>query len=145
MGLGLSNAQNVEISDTTFLYALINSGVDINGDSLISISEAEAVNGLNVALAGIHDMTGIEKFVNLDTLECYNNPITNLDVSNCTALKYLDVSAYCGFVFCSEGILKTLDVSNNPTLEELYCRDNLLTSLDVSDYASLRILECGGN
>lgn len=142
----LSMAQNVSIPDTAFLYALIEEGVDVNGDSLISISEAEAITKVYVPFAPIYDMTGIEKFVNLDTLICYNTPLTSLDVSNCTALKYLDVSARCYFVGpCGKGVLKTLDVSNNPTLEELYCDGNMLTSLDVPDYTALKELNCGGN
>jgi hypothetical protein len=53
MGLGLSNAQNVEISDTVFLYALVDVGVDTDGDSLISYSEAEEINSLHFINKGI--------------------------------------------------------------------------------------------
>lgn len=35
----------------------------------------------------ISDLTGIEKFVNLETLYCSFYPLTNLDVSNNTALE----------------------------------------------------------
>ena len=34
----------------------------------------------------ISDMTGIEAFVNLDTLYCNDNQLTSLDVSGCIAL-----------------------------------------------------------
>jgi len=68
--IGLSNAQNVEIPDTAFLYGIIEEGVDINGDRLISYGEAEAVTNLAVFKKGISDMTGIEASVNLDTLDC---------------------------------------------------------------------------
>jgi Leucine-rich repeat (LRR) protein len=68
-----SNAQNVNIPDTAFLYALIDESVDTNGDSLISYAEAEAVTYLEFSYKIISDMTGIEAFINLDTLDCYHN------------------------------------------------------------------------
>jgi Leucine-rich repeat (LRR) protein len=138
-------SQYVTIPDSAFLYALIGEGVDTDGDSLISINEAEAVNGLYISNAGIHDMTGIEEFVKLDTLICEINPIYSLDVSNCISLKYLDVSHVCGFSGCGKSILKTLDISNNPALEELYCSGNRLTSLDLSGCNSLKKVYCSEN
>ena len=45
---GPSKAQNVEIPDTDFLYALIKEGVDTDEDSLISCAEAEAVISLKL-------------------------------------------------------------------------------------------------
>ena len=88
-------SQTVSIPDTAFLYALIDEGVDTNGDSLISYSEAEAITSLDLggghwSSRNISDMTGIEAFISLDTLICQNNKLTSLDVSNNTALTYLD-------------------------------------------------------
>ena len=134
--IGLSNAQNVEIPDTAFLYALINEGVDTNGDSLISYTEAEVITYLQVDDEDISDMTGIESFINLDTLYCRWNELTSLDLSNCTALKTLD---------CMYNQLISLDVSNNTILTELICYDNQLTSLDVSNCIALESLSCEYN
>ena len=134
--IGLSNAQNVEIPDTAFLYALINEGVDTNGDSLISYTEAEVITYLQVDDEDISDMTGIESFINLDTLYCSWNELTSLDLSNCTALKTLD---------CMYNQLISLDVSNNTILTELICYDNQLTSLDVSNCIALESLSCEYN
>jgi hypothetical protein len=66
----------VDIPDNAFLKALIEEGVDTNGDSMISSEEAEAVISLNVGsryLVGdewyfrdrIKSLDGIEAFVNL--------------------------------------------------------------------------------
>ena len=110
MVAGLSNAQNVEIPDTMFLYALIEKGVDTDEDSLISNTEAEAITYLIVSSSGISDITGVEAFVNLDLLYCNLNQLTSLDVSNNTALERLNVS---------ENDLTSLDVSNNSSLVEL--------------------------
>ena len=82
MVVGLFNAQNVEIPDTRFLYALIEKGVDTDEDSLIGNTEAEAISYLIISSLGISDITGIEAFVNLDLLYCNRNNLTSLDVSN---------------------------------------------------------------
>ncbi len=153
----------VEIPDTAFLYALIEEGVDTNGDSLISYAEAEAKTTLQVSGRGISDMTGIEAFINLDSLLCGNNSLTNLEVSNCEVLSYLDCRANqitnlniagckilkylrCGSdYFYSGNHLASLDVSNNTILEGLYCAGNQLTNLDITNLVSLKKLRCADN
>ena len=64
----ISNAQNVNIPDANFKNALISAGVDTNEDGEISYAEAEAITYLDVSSKNISDMTGIEAFINLDTL-----------------------------------------------------------------------------
>jgi poly(3-hydroxybutyrate) depolymerase len=133
---------SVYIPDTAFLYALIEEGVDTNGDNLISFEEAEAIISLNFNRGGgqnclnpdgIKSLDGIEAFINLDTLKCSSNGIRSLDLSNNTALTYLD---------CSENPITNLDVSYCPLLEELYCEANKLTSLDLSNNPVLKVLNC---
>ncbi|MBA7527998.1 Internalin J [subsurface metagenome] len=126
----------VKIPDNNFLNALIALGIDTNGDGVISTAEAEVITSLNVNNWFIQDLKGIESFINLDTLYCMNNHLTTLDISNCTALKWLS---------CSNNQLSILDVSNNTTLEELFCYNNQLTTLDVSNNTILTILSCGLN
>lgn len=75
------NDPPVKIDDPSFLNALIRIGVDINGDSIISYYEADKITSLKVNSENISDMTGIEAFVNLDTLLCYNNQLNSLDLS----------------------------------------------------------------
>ena len=58
----------VNIPDNNFLNALIELGVDTNGDGKISPEEAEVITYLDVSGNSISDLTGIEKFINLDTL-----------------------------------------------------------------------------
>ena len=103
----------VYIPDTAFLHALIEEGVDTNGDDEISYTEAEAITYLDVSSEHISDMTGIEAFVNLEYLGCESNQLTSLDVSN------------------------------NLDLESLSCSNNLLTSLDVSNLVNLRGADWG--
>jgi Leucine-rich repeat (LRR) protein len=84
----------VNIEDNNFLKALTEQGVDTDGDGFISQSEAEVITSQDVSDDSISGMTGIEAFVNLDTLKCSNNQITSLDFSE----KYLSDR----FVLCRE-------------------------------------------
>jgi len=108
----------VTIPDNNFLSALINLGVDTNGDGIICSQEAEAITFLDVKHKSIADMTGIEAFVNLERLECGGNQLSKLDVSNNTALTEL---------YCWRNQLTALDVSNNTALTVLDCWRNQLT------------------
>ena len=155
--IGLSNAQNVEIPDTAFLYALIDVEVDTSGDSLISNAEAELIISLDVSERGIVDMTGIEAFIMLDSLDCNNNSITSLDLSknemlrvvNCTRndLTSLDVSnnTLLEWLHCWSNDLTSLDVSNNTVLEALYIQGNQIDTLDLLNNTALTFLRCRGN
>ena len=75
-------------------------------------------------------------FSNLEYLDCCGNGITNLDLSNNTALTYLNLG---------NNQLTNLDISKNTALTELGCAINHLTSLDVSNNTALTHLDCGYN
>ena len=77
-------SQNVAIPDTAFLYELIDVRVENNNDSLISYTEAEVVKNINLFKKNIHELTGVEAFTNLESLECFFNQFTYLDISNNT-------------------------------------------------------------
>ena len=163
-----SLCEHVPIPDTAFLYALIEEGVDTNEDSLISYSEAESVTSLNVEEGFselISDLTGIEAFKNLDSLNCSRNRIRSLDVTSCTKLKYLkcgDTYGYFGpqnqitnldltknselsHLDCSGNLIDSLVLSKNTALSYLACSGNNLISLDLSDNTALHYLDCSGN
>ncbi len=126
----------VVIPDNNFRNVLIESGFDQNGDGFFDYDEAAMVISLNVSYDSIADMTGIEAFVNLDTLNCSGNQLASLDVSKSLALKTL---------YCQGNALTSLDLSQNTVLELLHCGDNQLTSLKVSNYPILRWLYCNNN
>ncbi len=139
LGFSPVYSQNVNIPDSIFFYRLIDYGVDTNGDGQISYEEAAAVNHLNVSSWGwwqIKSITGIEAFVNLETLICSSNLLTSLNVSGCTALKQLD---------CSGNKLVHLNISGCTDLKVLHCDDNLLDTLDISGHTALQELKCSGN
>ncbi|MEZ5049033.1 MAG: hypothetical protein R2766_05225 [Saprospiraceae bacterium] len=52
----------VDIPDPNFKQALIDEGVDTNGDGEIQVSEAEVVDSLSIYDFKIEDLTGIEFF-----------------------------------------------------------------------------------
>lgn len=126
----------INITDANFLNALIALGADTDGDGKISSTEAETITSLNVSKDSISDMTGLELFVNLESLDCGYNQITKLDVSKNFALIELD---------CRYNQLTTLNVSNNTVLKRLNCSGNKLKILDVSNNADLRYLGCSSN
>ncbi|WP_274476566.1 T9SS type A sorting domain-containing protein [Mangrovimonas aestuarii] len=108
--------QTTNIPDNSFELALTVLGIDTNGmNGNILNSDAESVINLNVGNWGISDLTGIEAFINLKKLQCYDNSLT------------------------------TLDLQSNPSLEELQVNGNNLTSLNLSNNQSLTVLNLSGN
>ncbi|MEP3446198.1 MAG: T9SS type A sorting domain-containing protein [Flavobacteriaceae bacterium] len=149
----------VYIPDTNFKTALVNNtAINTDNDAEISYAEASAFSGtLDVPSLNIADLTGIAAFVNLTNLDCSNNALTSLDVSNninltflgCSnnALTSLDLSANVDLeeLTCIFNALTSLDVSNSTVLRSLYCNTNNLTGLDVSNNTVLESLVCGNN
>jgi Leucine-rich repeat (LRR) protein len=133
------NAQNVNIPDANFKSYLVgNAAINTSGDTEIQVSEASAFSGtINVYLYGISDLTGIEAFTALTELNCGENySLGNLDVSQNTALTYLN---------CSSTLLTSLDLSQNTALTDLTCHYNSLVSLDLSQNTALINLQCHYN
>ena len=69
----------VEIPDPNFKAYLLEK-FDANQDGKISLEEAKAVIEIDCSNRNIADLTGIEKFENLETLNCNNNRLEELDV-----------------------------------------------------------------
>ena len=125
------------IPDANFEQELINLGYDNNLNGSVYTASIDTVTTLNLYNQNISNLTGIEDFTNLTYLVCGNNPFTNLDVSQNTALNTL---------FCQSTHLTSLNVSGATALEELYCNNNnQLTSLNVSGANALEYLDCNNN
>lgn len=138
-----TQAQTTAIPDTTFEQILIALGVDSDGlvNGQILDSDALGVTALSFSTSSslpsnISDLTGIQAFVNLDTLMCSGHNLTSLDLSSNVNLKQLG---------CEYNNLSSLDVSNCLALESLSCGENQLTSINVTNNTALRWLECRGN
>ena len=147
----------VDIPDPNFKQALIDEGVDTNGDGEIQVSEAEVVNIINVANKEIESLVGIEAFVNLVELDCSLNSLSSLDVSHNTNLEILNCwrnsltelnvsqNGILEYLSCSVNSLTELDISHNENLFELDCVKNYLTELNISHNANLKTLDCSQN
>ncbi len=130
---------------------------DKNKDGALSRTEIEATTNLFCYGRGISDLTGIEHFTSLKSLDVSHNNLSVLDLSKNTQLtslycdnnqlKQLDISALSRLtdLYCSDNQLQSLDASSNPMLESLCCQRNSLTELGVSGLGQLTWLECYSN
>ena len=140
---------NIPIPDANFKAYMVNN-FDKDSDGEISYAEALLIMSINVNTDNIASVHGIEYCSNLRTLSCHGSShydytlgrvvsdgvLSSLDVSNNTVLEYLS----CGY-----NQLPSLDVSNNTALTSLSCGYNQLTSLDVSNNTALTRLLCDSN
>ena len=79
----------------------------LSGEEIATVDFDADVSGKD-----IESLKGIEHFKELKKLYCFNNRLTELDVSKNTALVYL---------YCSTNRLTALDVSKNTKLKGLHC------------------------
>ena len=84
-------------------------------DDYVLTSNISSVDGLEINILGISDLTGIEDFSALENLGAYGNQLTSVDLSSNTALRVLALS---------DNQLTFLDLSNNLELEELLMQNN---------------------
>ena len=78
------------VPDDNFEQALIDLGYDDVLDNYALTENISGVTELYVNYMEIIDLTGIEDFTALSYLNCRNNQLTSLDISNNTALEHLD-------------------------------------------------------
>jgi Leucine-rich repeat (LRR) protein len=150
------SAQIIDIPDANFKNALIAAGVDKNGDGEIQESEAESVKKIAVNRKNISSLEGIEKFINLEDLECYNNKLTNLNLQNLTKLTSITASSNSLLsinlsnsnslkrISIGENQLTNFNLDNLTNLELLHIRNNPLDALDLSRTPKLKSLDCLG-
>lgn len=149
------------INEATFpdanFRSYISSAIDVNADGWLSREEMMVVGRIDVRKSEVKSLKGIENFTELYLLICYNNELTELDLSKNTKLQRvvchrnkltsLDVTKCPGIIKleCSNNKLTAIDVSNNTKLDRLNLVNNKLTSVDISKLAVLRHFYCGGN
>lgn len=124
------------IPDNYFEEKLIMLGIDKEGllNGKVLTSSLQTITALNLLDSNIADLTGIEDFAALKTLNCASNKLTRLDFSKNSLLTSLT---------CWANPLTSLNVTNNPALIVLYASGDLLTSLNVSNNVLLEKLLCG--
>ncbi|MFK5879884.1 MAG: T9SS type A sorting domain-containing protein [Flavobacteriaceae bacterium] len=146
------------VPDDNFEQALIDLGYDSGAlDNYVTTVNINTVTSLDVSFKSIADLTGIEGFVALTDLQCNNNQLTSLDISQNTlltnlvcsnnSLGSLDVSLNIALtnLSCQNTDISNIDLSQNVALTDLNIKNNLLTSLDVSQNTILDFLDCRTN
>jgi cell surface protein len=83
---------------------------DVNKDGKVSVNEANAVREINVSGLKLVSLKGIERFSNLESLNCRRNPIISIDVRYNTRLINLD---------CAGTHITTIDLSRNKAMTEI--------------------------
>lgn len=128
----------INIPDPNFEQALIDLDIDSDKDinHQILISDAEGVTSLDLHNRDILDLTGIEAFVDLTSLDCRFNQLEELNLTQNTALTTL---------MCAGNQLTSLDVTQNTALTYLLCANNQIDELDVSQCTGLKNLFCFDN
>ncbi|KIA99487.1 internalin [Flavobacterium sp. KMS] len=166
------NAQTITIPDTNFKAKLLEADVtnkiaqnlngeyikiDLNGDGEIQESEALQITGLIITKSSISTLEGIKKFKNLSYLDCSENQLTELDVSDMISLQNLFLSynqvvnlnlkglVYLERLSCGNNLLDKLNIEGLNNITHLGYNDNKLTNVDISSLTKLSDLSCGGN
>ena len=132
---------------------------DYNSDGKLSGPEFAASCYMSCYGMNIENITGIEKFTNLMSLNFGNNSLTSVDLSKNTKIRYIYLYSSTGikslnlsgcndleYLDCSYCTnLKSLDVSNKTKLRSLYCYNSAIGTLNVSGCTSLNDLYCESN
>ena len=126
-----NNLQNFEIAS---LPALKN--FDCSYNQFTAINVTPQLRSLNFANNQISTLDLLGDFNQLIVLNCSNNLLTELSLSNVPNLRALG---------CSYNQLTTLDVSGLSQLEQLSCSYNQITTLDVSYKPNLAQFHCSNN
>ena len=128
------------VPDDAFEQTLKDMGYDDSRtdplDDFVPTPRITNITILYISNKGISELTGIEDFVNLVTLDCRNNSLTTLDFNGNDSLKYLS---------CSGNQLTDINISYNTALIKLRVGNNMLTSLDISANSNLTELHCSSN
>ncbi|MDY8137856.1 leucine-rich repeat domain-containing protein [Aquimarina sp. 2201CG5-10] len=135
----------VNIPDANFKATLLNHGpniggtsvIDTNNDGEIQCSEANAYAGaIYVNNSSISNLTGIEAFSSITSLDCSTNQLTSIDISSNTALTHL---------VCRSNQITSLDISNNTSLTHLDFSNNSISSINISNHTALTELRGHSN
>ncbi len=141
------NAQTTAIPDANFEQALIYFGIDSDGtiNGQVLTSDINTITELDISDRSIGALTGIEDFSSLEILNCSDNNLATLDLSNNSMLKEL----YAGNPSeLPENYFSSIDLSNNSLLERVWLNNiptlefinlkngnnSLLTYLEVTCY-----------
>lgn len=128
---------SLNFPDDTFREYVVK-GFDSDNDGGLSQPEINAVTTVYYDRDSISDLTGIEYFTNLETLNVLvNTTTTSVDLSANTKLKYLKLIG--GAAYRAEA-LTIIDLSKNVELESVDISRTGITSLDLSNCKNISYL-----
>ena len=107
-------------------------GNGINNDGFVDTDKISGLKVLDISDENITDLTGIEDFTSLTTLDASLNSITNVDLSKNINLETLNIA---------QNPTTTLNISQNIKLTSLNVSGNQLTTFDVSKNTELKVLD----
>ena len=140
--IGNTSAQLTYVPDDGFEQALIDLGYDDVLDNYVLTASINHLLELDVngedreESKKIVDLTGIEDFTSLTSLNCNTNKLTSLDLSS--NLTLTDVR-------CKKNDLTSLNITENKLLISVTCSSNQLTSLDLNKNTELLNVWCFSN
>jgi hypothetical protein len=166
--LSKTYGQPINIPDANFKTYLLNyvyqlpltgnwQWLDDNHNSEIEPSEAQTLTALSLENLGISDLTGIEYFVNLQSLYFSNNSVSTLNTNTLTHLTDLtfwnnnftsiNLTPLVNLVFLgvSGNNFTALNLSGLLALKSFNCDFNPINSLDLSGNPALESLFCSDN
>jgi Leucine-rich repeat (LRR) protein len=111
-------------------------GYDTDGDDSLSWNELFSLSSLQVEDQGITDLTGMEYFTHLISIQAAGNQLKKIDTTK---------NALLEIIYISSNSLTSLDLSRNPNLMIVECQKNQLTSLNLGISPSLYSLDCSVN
>lgn len=134
---GSNCSSSTIIPDPKFEDKLIALGIDTDGkNGKVLTANIATVTSLDVSNAGITDLTGIEDFTSLQSLNCNNNELTKIDLKYNHDLESLNVS---------NNKLSVLKLVYNIKLKDIQCNDNLIRTLDFSMLKNVTQILCQNN
>lgn len=124
------------VPDDNFEQALIDLGLDTTLDNYVTTATIEVVTSLDVSDKQISDVTGLEAFTALQTLNISNNNLSSLNTAANTSLQNLN---------CSQNVITNLNILENASLLELNASNNQLTTVETYASFDLQRLEISNN
>lgn len=149
----------VNIPDSQFKQALLSDPeINENEDDEIQFSEAESyADSLDVSGLGIHNLAGVEAFINIIHLNFTDNSVAFVDLSDnqhiqqviatSNELDSINLGANSSLteLKLDSNALVKIDLSDIPHLEQLWLQNNNLETLILNDNSNLETVYCNNN
>ncbi|MEM6686549.1 MAG: hypothetical protein AAF617_12270 [Bacteroidota bacterium] len=125
------------VPDDNLEQAFIDLGYDTVLDNYVNIFAAFQVTTLDVSGRNISDLTGVESLGLLVSLDCSNNNLTNINLSNNIVLRFLDASTNnlntLNFNNGTNTLVFDFDARNNPNLQCIRVDDEVYSTTNWSN------------